>query len=301
MTSTESTVALLTLPEDEPEAPAPGGWRVVVRGLLAHPLGVAGLAVIVLLAAACFLGPLVYHTDQQYVNLVDALQPPGPGHPLGTDTNGFDVLGRMMKGGQVSLEIGLLAAVIATVIGTLYGAVAGLFGGVVDAIMMRFVDVLLSIPFLFVVLVLSARFSSSVLSLSLVLGLFSWLIPARLVRGEVLTIRVRDFVAAARGMGARPSRIVLRHLIPNALSVVIVNVTFQIADAILAVATLGFLGFGLNYPNTDWGDQLSNGVTYISDGYWWLIYPVGGCLVVIVLAFNVLGEALAEALGRRAA
>jgi peptide/nickel transport system permease protein len=255
--------------------------------------------VLLLLAAVCFLGPIFYHTNQSYVNIVNALLPPGSGHPVGTDSNGFDVLGRLMKGGQVSLEIGLLAAAIATIIGTVYGAVAGLFGGIVDGLMMRLVDVLLSVPFLFVVLILAARFSSSVLSLSLVLGLFSWLIPARLVRGEVLTIRVRDFVSAARVMGASRGRIVLRHLIPNALGVIIVSITFQVADAILAVATLGFLGFGLTYPNTDWGDQLSGGVSYISDGYWWLVYPVGACLIITILALNVVGEALGEALGRR--
>jgi peptide/nickel transport system permease protein len=134
---------------------------------------------------------------------------------------------------------------------------------------------------------------------SLIIGLFSWLIPARLVRGEVLTLRVRDFVHAARVMGSGRSRIVLRHLIPNALSVVIVNITFQVADAILALAYLGFLGFGLQYPAASWGDMLGNAQQYVSSGYWWLVYPVGGCLVAVVLAANLVGDALRDALDVR--
>jgi peptide/nickel transport system permease protein len=128
-----------------------------------------------------------------------------------------------------------------------------------------------------------------------VLGVFSWLAPARLVRGEVLTLRVRDFVAAARVMGASRRHLILRHLIPNAMGTVVVNITFQIANAVLAVAALGFLNFGIAYPQTDWGTQLSNGVNYALDGYWWLIYPVGGCLVLTVMAANLIGDALRDA------
>ena len=164
-----------------------------------------------------------------------------------------------MKGGQASLEIGFFAAFVAIVIGTLFGAVSGLVGGIVDSALMRVVDVFLSVPFLFVVLILAVKFGASVLSLSLVIGFFAWQVPARLVRGEVLTLRERDFVLAARTAGSTRWRLISRHLIPNALGVVIVNVTFQVADAILAVAYIGFLGFGLHYPNVDWGDMLSDG------------------------------------------
>ncbi|HJQ04603.1 MAG TPA: ABC transporter permease [Nocardioides sp.] len=275
-------------------------FRAMLRGLRSSPLGLAGVLILVLLAGFCFLGPVLHPTNQVDVNLLDAALPPGAGHPLGTDTNGFDVLGRLMRGGQVSLEIGLLAALIATTIGTLYGAVAGLAGGVVDGLMMRLVDVMLSVPFLFLVLILSARYHASAVALSLVIGAFSWLVPARLIRGEVLTLRVREFVLAAKVMGASRRRLILRHLIPNALGVIIVNITFQVADAVLAVATLGFLGFGLSYPATDWGSQLASGVTYISAGYWWLIYPVGGFIIATVLALNLLADALRDAVGRRA-
>ena len=205
----------------------------------------------------------------------------------------------MMKGGQAALEIGFFAAFVAIVIGTLFGAVSGLVGGFVDSALMRVVDVFLSVPFLFVVLILAVKFGASVLSLSLVIGFFAWQVPARLVRGEVLTIRERDYVLAARTAGAGSWRLISRHLLPNALGVVIVNVTFQVADAILAVSYVGFLGFGLHFPNVDWGDLLSEGSTYLQDGYWWLIYPVGACIVLTVMALNFIGDALRDAMDVR--
>lgn len=274
-------------------------WRLALRSFMENRLAVVGVGLIVAFVLFSFLGPVFYRTNQSNTDIANTFLPPGNGHPLGTDSYGFDVLGRMMKGGQASLEIALLSALIATVIGTLWGAMAGLVGGVVDALMMRVVDVLLAIPFLFIVLIIATRFDASVLSLSLLLGAFSWLVPARLVRGEVLTLRVRDFVSAARVMGGTQWRLVSRHLVPNALGVVIVNVTFQIADALLAVAALGFLGFGLNYPKVSWGDMLSDGINYLLSGYWWLIYPVGLCLVLVVMAFNFIGDALRDAVDVR--
>jgi ABC-type dipeptide/oligopeptide/nickel transport system permease subunit len=225
--------------------------------------------------------------------------PPGAGHPVGTDNQGFDVLGQMMKGGQASLEVGFFAALIAIVIGALMGALAGLCGGIIDAVIMRGVDIFLSIPLLFVVLIVAVRYGATVLSLSLIIGASTWLVPARLVRSEVLTMRVRDFVSAARAAGSSRWRLMSRHLIPNALGVIIVNVTFNVADAILIVATLGFLGFGLHYPNIDWGDMLSNGTQYLQDGYWWLIYPVGICIILVVMACNLIGDALRDSLDVR--
>jgi peptide/nickel transport system permease protein len=275
------------------------GWRLALREFMSNRLAVLGVAVIVFFILFSFVGPLIYHTNQTDFNPLATNLPPGNGHPLGTDEHGFDELGRMMVGGQTALEIGFFAALIATVIGTLWGAIAGLLGGLVDGMMMRFVDILLSIPFLFVVLVLATKYSATVLEQSLIIGLFSWLIPSRLVRGEVLTLRTRDFVHAARTMGSGQSRIVVKHLIPNALSVVIVNITFQVADAILAIAYLGFLGFGLQYPTASWGDMLGKAQDNIAAGYWWLIYPVGACLVLVVLAANLVGDALRDALDVR--
>jgi ABC-type dipeptide/oligopeptide/nickel transport system permease subunit len=287
------------LPEGGEVGAVQSGWKLGVREFMSNKLATAGLIVLVLLVLFTFLGPIFYHSDQLNSNLLNTDTAPGTGFPLGTDGNGFDVLGRLMKGGQTSLEIGFFAALIATIIGTLYGAIAGLAGGIVDAVMMRIIDVLLAIPFLFIILIVSVRYSSNVTSLSIVLGVFSWLIPARLVRGEVLTLRVRDFVSAARVMGANRSRLVLRHLVPNALGTVIVNITFQVADAILALSALGFLGFGVQYPGTDWGDQLFDGAGNLNNGYWWLIYPVGVLLIVTVMACNLIGDALRDALDVR--
>ena len=271
------------------------GWKLAFREFFDNKLAVLGLAVIVVFILFCFIGPLIHPSNQSLVNPLNTDQAPGGANVLGTDEHGFDEFGRIMLGGQSALEIGLFAAAIATVIGTLWGAIAGLAGGIVDGIMMRIVDILLSIPLLFVVLVLATKYSGTVVRLSLLIGLFSWLIPARLVRGEVLTLRERDFISAARVMGATRRRIVLRHLIPNALSVVIVNVTFQVADSILILAYIGFLGFGLQFPATSWGDMLGGAQNYVTEGYWWLVYPVGGCLVVLVLASNLVGDALRDA------
>jgi ABC-type dipeptide/oligopeptide/nickel transport system permease subunit len=275
------------------------GWRLGLRAFAESRLGIVGIGIVVFFVVFCWLGPVVYHGNTTVSNLIGANQPPGAGQPLGTDSQGFDILGEMMAGGQTSLEIGLLASAIATVVGTLWGAIAGLAGGLLDGLMMRIVDVILAVPLLFVVLIVGARWGSTVVLLALIIGVFSWLVPARLVRGEVLTLRVRDFISAARIAGAKRSRLVLRHLIPNALSVVVVNITFQVADSILLVSVLGFLGFGLNYPVIDWGDLLSNGTSRLLDGYWWQVYPVGICIVLTVMAFNLVGDALRDALDVR--
>ena len=275
------------------------GWRLALREFMHNRLAVVGVGLLLFFVVFCFIGPLFYHGNILQANLIDAHDPPGAGNPLGTDVEGFDVLGQLMKGGQAALEIGFFAAFVAITIGALVGSVAGLVGGIVDTTLMRITDIFLSIPFLFVVLILAVKYGASVLSLSLVIGGFSWQVPARLVRGEVLTIRERDFVLAARTAGAGSWRLIGRHLLPNALGVMIVNVTFQVADAILAVAYVGFLGFGLHYPNTDWGDLLSDGAGYLSDGYWWLIWPVLTCIVLTVMALNFIGDALRDSLDVR--
>jgi len=275
------------------------GLKITLKAFAENKLALVGIGTVLFFLVFCFVGPHVYHSNQNSGNLFLNNLPPGKGHPLGTDTSGFDELGRIMKGGQSALEVGLLTALIATVVGTLWGAIAGLVGGWLDGLLMRIVDVGLSIPTLFVVLIISASYPATVLSLSLVIGLNAWFVPARLVRGEVLSIRERDYVAAATSMGASQTRQVLRHLIPNALSVVIVNITFQIADAIITLSVVGYLGFGLHFPQVSWGDQLSNGTEYLGDGYWWLIYPVGACLILTVMAFNFMGDALRDAVDVR--
>jgi peptide/nickel transport system permease protein len=272
------------------------GWQLALREFTTNRLAVTGLGILVFFVLFSFVGPIFYHGNYLTSDLLSTNLPPGAGHPLGTSNQGYDELALLMKGGQAALEVGFFSAAIAIGIGALYGAISGLAGGIVDALLMRVVDVFLSVPFLFIVLIVAVKYGASVLSLSLLIGGFSWLVPARLVRGEVLALRVRDFVSAARVAGAGQTRLIARHLLPNALGVVIVNVTFQVADAILAIAALGFLGFGLQWPNQDWGDLLSNGVSYLQDGYWWQIYPVGACIVLVVMACNLIGDAARDSL-----
>lgn len=282
------------------------GWRLALREFVSNRLAVVALVVLVAIVLFCFVGPVFYHSNQSSADVLNAGLAPGQGsltggasHLLGTDEQGLDEFGRIMLGGQSALEIGFFSAAVAIVIGTLYGAISGLVGGVVDSLLMRFVDVLLSIPFLLIVSVLATKYSGTVLDISLVLGIWSWLIPARLVRGEVLTLRERDFVIAAQTMGSSRLRLIFRHLIPNAMSVTIVNVTFLIADAIIYLALLGFLGFTLQFPSTSWGDMLGNAQQYVQNGEWWLVYPVGGFLVVVVLCCNLIGDALRDAVDVR--
>ena len=286
-------------PEGGEIGPIQSGWRLALREFMQNRLAVVGLAILAFFVLFSFAGPLVYHGNYLNSDLLSTNLAPGAGHPLGTSNQGFDELALIMNGGQAALEVGFFAAAIAIGIGALWGAVSGLLGGFVDATMMRIVDIFLAIPGLFIVLIVSVKYGASVLSLSLIIGGFSWLVPARLVRGEVLSLRTRDFVSAARVAGSSRWRLISRHLLPNAFGVVVVNVTFQVADAILAVAALGFLGFGLHWPHQDWGDLLSNGVSYMQDGYWWQIYPVGACIVLVVMACNLVGDALRDSLDVR--
>jgi peptide/nickel transport system permease protein len=286
-------------PEGGAIGPIQSGWRLALREFAQNRLAVVGIGILLFYVLFCFAGPLVYHGNTGSTDIINSNLPPETGHPLGTTDLGFDELGLLMRGGQAALEVGFAAAFIGIFIGMLWGAVAGLAGGIVDSAMMRVVDVFLSIPFLFIVLIVAVRYGASVLGLSLIIGAFTWLVPARLVRGEVLTLRTRDFVAAARTAGSGRWRLIRRHLIPNAFGVILVNVTFNVADAILAVAALGFLGFGLHYPTQDWGDMLSSGTTYMQDGYWWLIYPVGASIVLVVMACNLIGDALRDSLDVR--
>jgi peptide/nickel transport system permease protein len=286
------------------EASAPGGGEITIAGnpiklaartLAENKAALAGLVIIVLMLGFSFLGPVFYHTNQISTNLPDSLRPPGAGHPLGTDNEGYDELGRLMLGGQTSLEIGLAAAIVATGIGVLYGAVSGFAGGIVDGIMMRVVDGLLAIPTLFLLVYLFTVFQASALLMILVIGLVAWLVPARLIRAETLSLRTREYVEAVRAMGGKRRRMVLRHIIPNTIGTVMVNATFQVADAILALASLSFLGLGIPPPAANWGGMLSTGIDYVYAGKWWLIYPPGLAILLVVMAFNMVGDGLRDA------
>jgi len=271
-----------------------------LRTLFRHQLGGRiGLGIVLFIIMFSFGGPVLYRTDQVHTSIERATLAPSAGHPLGTDEVGYDVLGRLMLGGQTSLEVGVAAALIATSFGVLWGAIAGFFGGLLDALMMRVVDALVAIPALFLLVVLGTIVTPSVPVLVLVIGGIAWLVPARLIRAETLSLRTRDFVDAVRVMGGTEARIVLRHILPNAVGTVVVNATFQVADAILAVAALSFLGLGVPPPAANWGSMLSSGVNYTFAGYWWLIYPAGIAIVITVVAFNVIGDALRESLDVR--
>jgi peptide/nickel transport system permease protein len=252
-------------------------------------LGKIGTCIIVFIVLFCFVGPLIYHTNQVQADQALLVKPPSAQHLLGTDGNGFDEVGQLMLGGQSALEIGLAAAFLASLFGALYGAVAGYLGGVWDAVLMRVVDTMLAVPGLLLLLLLTSIFSPSTQVLIFVLALFAWLGPARLVRGETLTLRTREYVQAARLMGSGNMRIVVRHIVPNAIGTIVVNTTFQVADAILALSALSFLGLGPAPPAVNWGGILGDGSDYLIDGAWWLVYPAGVAIVLTVISFNILG------------
>jgi peptide/nickel transport system permease protein len=260
-----------------------------------NKLAMVGAVLIVLIVLFCFVGPVFYHSNQISSDLSIANTAPVHGHPLGTDNVGYDELGRLMSGGQSSIEIGFAAALLAGVFGVLWGAVSGYFGGIVDTIMMRIVDALLSIPVLFVLLLMAAIIRVNQLNLTLAVAFFAWLVPARLIRGETLTLRTREYIQAVKGMGGGAGRSIFLHIVPNAIGTIVVNITFQVADAILALAALGYLGFGIPPPAANWGSMLSQGVTYLYAGEWWLIYPVGILIVLTVISLNFIGDALRDA------
>ena len=267
----------------------------VISVFLENKLALVGAVVLALIALFCYLGPVFYHTNQVATNLAVSGEAPSASHWLGTDNVGYDELGRLMVGGQSSIEIGFAAAALAGLFGVLWGAISGFFGGIVDSLMMRVVDALLAIPALFVLLLMAALIRVNTLNLTLVVAFFAWLVPARLIRGETLSLRAREYIQAVRGMGGGATRSIFVHVIPNAIGTIVVNITFQVADAILVLAALGYLGFGLPPPAANWGAMLSQGVGYLYSGYWWLIYPVGGLIIVTVMSLNLIGDALRDA------
>jgi len=274
------------------EVAAKPGGHLTFAELLRNKRAMSGTGLVAAMAAFCFIGPLLYRTDQVTVRLNIINSPPGPGHPLGTDLYGIDVLGRLMVGGQSSLELGFAVGIASTVLGCLYGAISGTIGGAADAILMRIIDTLLAVPTFILLIIVAVMFSLSLPVIIAILSLLSWPAVARLVRGQVLALRTRDFTHAARMMGANWRRILFRHMIPNTLGVCIVTATFGIADSIYALSALSFLGIGPPPPFTDWGTMLTNGVDNLFNGYWWQVYPPLIVLVVVVISFRQIGDAL---------
>jgi peptide/nickel transport system permease protein len=273
------------------------GWDVFAENKLA----LASLATLIFIVLFCFVGPHLYHSDQVHTNLTNALCPPSSAHPIGCDNVGYDILGRLMVGGQTSLEVGFAAAIVAVFVGTLYGAFSGFIGGPVDSFLMRIVDAGLSIPSIMVVIILSVVFHPNTIIMIFIIAVFYWLGVARLIRGETLSLRTREYVQAVKVIGGRKSRAVVRHIVPNSIGTIIVQATFAVADSILILAGLGFLGLGVQPPATDWGDMLSGGLTYMQSGtnYWWLIYPAGIAIILTCICFNFIGDALRDAFETR--
>jgi peptide/nickel transport system permease protein len=287
----------VALPPAKPQSLLRRGWSVFAENKLA----LASVVLLILIVLFCFIGPLLFHTDQVHTSLTNTLCTPSGKHPLGCDNVGYDELGRLMIGGQTSLEVGFAAAVVAVLFGSLYGAFSGFIGGPVDSVMMRIVDAGLSIPAIMVVIILSVIFHPSVPVMVFIIAVFYWLGVARLVRGETLSLRTREYVQAVKVVGGSGTRAVVRHVIPNAIGTIIVQATFAVADSILILSGLGFLGLGVQPPATDWGNMLSGGLQYIQSGtnYWWLIYPAGIMIILTCIAFNFIGDALRDAFETR--
>jgi len=281
---------------DKPRGMARRAWEVFAENKLA----LASIGFIIFIVLFCFVGPYIYHTNQTNTDLETYLCHPSASHLLGCDDLGYDELGRLMVGGQTSIEVGLAAAIVSVLVGTLYGAISGFAGGFVDAIMMRVVDAGLSLPSLMVIMILSVIFHPTPVTIIFIIAVFYWFGVARLVRGETLALRNREYVQAVKVIGGRPLRSVIRHIVPNAIGTIIVQATFAVADSILTLSVLGFLTLGVAPPNTDWGSMLSGGLTYIQGGnYWWLIYPPGILIILICISFNFIGDALRDAFETR--
>jgi peptide/nickel transport system permease protein len=232
-------------------------------------------------------------------NLRNRLAGPGAEHLLGTDDRGRDVLSRMIWGARVSMSVGFVAVGIALVIGCFMGAIAGYYGGWADTIVLRIIEVMLTIPHFILILTVIAFLPPSIYNIMIALGILGWTGIARLVRGEFLRLRGGDFATAARASGLRDSRIMFRHLMPNALSPVWVSATFGVAGAILTESALSFLGFGVPPPTASWGELLSQSKDYLHRGAWWLVVFPGVAIFITVTAFNLVGEGLRDAMDPR--
>ncbi len=265
-----------------------------------HPQAMVGLGLLVALAVLALAAPLIAPFNPTETDLVGRrLLGPSLVHWMGTDDLGRDLWSRVLFGARISLLIGFLSVAIAVTLGTAVGAVAGYAGGWVDTILMRIVDLFLSIPRLILLLTVVAMFPRATISLIIaVLGLTGWMGVSRLVRGQVLAVREREYVLAARALGYRPLRILTRHILPNVMTPVIVAATLGIGNAILAEAALSYLGFGIQPPTPSWGTIIQSGGDRMLDAWWITAFP-GIAIVLTVMAFNLVGDGLRDALDPR--
>lgn len=261
-------------------------------------LSVLGTLVVATLLTAAVLAPLISPYSPMKIDVHNVLSPPTLSHPFGTDDLGRDVLSRMIWGSRVSLKVGLLAVGLAITIGTFIGSLAGFYGGRTDQILMRFVDIMLAFPTFFLILAVIAILEPNIYNIMIIIGLTGWMDVSRLVRAEFLTLKERDFVVAARALGAGNLRLMFIHMLPNALAPVFVAATFGVAGAILTESGLSFLGLGVQPPDPSWGNILTTGKDNIEVAWWLSLFP-GLAILVTVLSYNLVGEGLRDALDPR--
>jgi peptide/nickel transport system permease protein len=287
----------LLVEELAPESEASPLGALLARGRRT-PAIVVGLAIVTLLVLVAALAPLVAPYDPLFQDYNAVFQPPDAQHLLGTDNLGRDILTRLMYGARVSLLVGVISVGIATLLGVAMGLVAGYFGGWADDLIMRFSDAMYAFPALLLILAIAAALGPSIGNAMLAIGVVAAPAYARLLRGQVLSLRELDFVTAARALGVGHLRIMLRHILPNGLAPIIVAGSLSVSDAILTEATLSFLGVGVPPPTPSWGSMLQVGFQYISQAPWLSVYP-GMAIFVVVLGFNVFGDGLRSLLDPR--
>jgi peptide/nickel transport system permease protein len=269
-------------------------WARLKRNRMA----MTGLALVLGLFVISVCAPWLAPYDPLSINLQEVLMPPSPAHYLGTDTLGRDVLSRIIYGSRVSLKVGFVAVGLATLIGLCIGALAGYYGGWVDSALMRLVDLMLCFPAFFLILAVIAVLEPSIWNIMAVIGLTGWMGVARLVRAEFLSLREREFVTAARALGAGDTRLIIRHMLPNALAPVMVSATLGVAGAILTESALSFLGLGVQPPTPSWGNILTAGKDNIEIAWWLSVFP-GLAILITVMSYNLLGEGIREAIDPR--
>jgi peptide/nickel transport system permease protein len=269
-------------------------WTRLKRNRMA----MVGLGLVLGMFVVSIFAPWLAPYDPNSINLKEVLMPPSAAHYLGTDTLGRDVLSRIIFGSRVSLKVGFVAVGLATLIGLFVGALAGYYGGWVDSALMRLVDLMLCFPAFFLILAVIAVLEPSIWNIMVVIGLTGWMGVARLVRAEFLSLREREFVTAARALGASDTRLILRHMLPNALAPVMVSATLGVAGAILTESALSFLGLGVQPPTPSWGNILTAGKDNIEIAWWLSVFP-GLAILITVMSYNLLGEGIREAIDPR--
>ena len=271
-----------------------------LRLLIRHPSITIGSLLILAMALSALLAPVLSPRDPAEVRpeVAEILRPPGPGCPLGTDDLGRDVLSRLLYGGRISLSVGFLAVGLALLIGVILGAAAGYYGGWVDILIMRITEIVLMFPTFFFILMILAFLGPGLGNVMIVIGAFSWPGLCRLVRAEFLSLREREFVLAARSLGASGGRIIFRHILPNALGTIFVYATLAVGAAILTETGVSFLGLGAQPPASSWGNIIATGRHFIDSAWWLTLFP-GLAILFTVLSYNLLGQGLRDALDPR--